>query len=334
LPLLGVGGVQLARAESPGPHPDRLTPRFRETAKRLWLAYLVITAVETVLLTFGDMSLFQAVNHSLTTMSTGGFGTEATSLGGFSNYTQWIVIGFMIIAGTSFTLHIRALRKPQVYPENPEWRLYLGILVLAAGLMVGGIWAGGVADAFRDGIFTAVSLVTTTGFVTADFGAWTGGLQVLAVGLMFVGGMAGSTAGSVKVYRLGVLTKASRADLRRLIHPRGIFVTKWGKEQVPESIVESIQSFFLLYMFLFMTGTLIFAIIVSGTGANFDLPSSASAVASALGNIGPGLGEVGPASNFLGVPVLGKWLLAFLMIVGRLEIYPVLLLFTRELWRK
>ncbi len=333
LPLLGVGGVQLARAESPGPQPDRLTPRFRETAKRLWYVYVGFTAAEVVLLLFGDMDLFQAVAHALTTMSTGGFGTEATSANAFNAYTQWVLTVFMIIAGTSFALHYRALRNPQEYLKPVEFRLYVGILAAASLVFVVGTWGGEVARTVRDAVFTAASLVTTTGYATADFGQWAAGLQIAVVGLFFVGGMAGSTAGGVKSFRIGVLYRASRADLRRLIHPRGVFVTRFG-QPVPDEIVESVQSFFLLYMFLFMTGTALFGFIVSSLGTGLDMVTSASAVASALGNIGPGLGAVGPASNYAAVPDAGKWLLAFLMIVGRLEIFPVVLLFTRELWRR
>jgi trk system potassium uptake protein TrkH len=335
LPLLGIGAVQLAKAESPGPQPDRLTPRFRETAKRLWLVYVGFTAAEIVLLVFGDMSLFQAVAHAFTTMSTGGFGTESTSIAGFSAYTQWVVILFMVIAGVSFTLHFRALRAPVEYPRNTEFRLYAAILAIAAIIMLAGIWATGpIPRLVRDAAFTAASLVTTTGYATADFGGWVSGLQIFVVGLMFVGGMAGSTAGAVKTFRIGVLTRAASTDLRRLIHPRGVFVTRFGPDAVPDPIVESIQSFFLFYMFLFMTGTFLMGFIESSLGAGLDLVTSASSVASALGNIGPGLGQVGPTGNYLGIPAPGKWLLSFLMITGRLEIFPVLLLFTPELWKR
>ncbi len=201
LPLLGVGGVELARAVSPGPSPDRLTPRVRETAKRLWLVYLGQTAMEAVLLSLGDMSAFQAVNHSLTTMSTGGFGTESTSITGFGPYTQWVIILFMFAAGASFALHFRALRDPGVYRRSGEFRLYASIAVAGAILLIIGLVDGGDVDPavsgieqlVRDGVFTALTIITTTGFATADFGTWVPGLQVLVVGLMFLGGMAGST---------------------------------------------------------------------------------------------------------------------------------------------
>jgi trk system potassium uptake protein TrkH len=334
LPLLGLGAVQLVRAESPGPTPDRLTPRFRETAKRLWLVYVVLTAIEAMLLWVGDMSLFEAVNHSLTTLSTGGFSTSSGSVGAFSDYTQWVVIVFMLLAGVSFSLHFRAARNPGVYWKSAELRLYLSIIGVAAILMAIGTWGGAVVDVIRDAVFTASSLVTTTGYATVDFGLWGPALQIMVVGLMFIGGMAGSTSGSVKVYRLDVLYEASRMDVRRLIHPRGVFVTRVGKKPVPDPVVEAIQTFFLLYMFAFMTGTFLLAIIGSLGDPQLDPISAVSAVASALGNIGPALGLLGPADNYLVVPALGKWLLASLMIVGRLEILPILILFNRALWRR
>jgi trk system potassium uptake protein TrkH len=334
LPLLGLGAVQLVRAESPGPTPDRLTPRFRETAKRLWLVYVVLTAIEAILLWVGDMSLFEAVNHSLTTLSTGGFSTSSGSVGAFSDYSQWVVIVFMLLAGVSFSLHFRAARNPGVYWKSAELRLYLSIIGVAAILMAIGTWGGAVVDVIRDAVFTASSLVTTTGYATVDFGMWGPALQIMVVGLMFIGGMAGSTSGSVKVYRLDVLYEASRMDVRRLIHPRGVFVTRVGKKPVPDPVVEAIQTFFLLYMFAFMTGTFLLAIIGSLGDPQLDPISAVSAVASALGNIGPALGLLGPADNYLVVPALGKWLLASLMIVGRLEILPILILFNRALWRR
>jgi trk system potassium uptake protein TrkH len=334
LPLLGVGGVELARAESPGPAPDRLTPRFRETAKRLWLIYLGFTVAEAVLLWVGDMTLYEAVAHSFTTMSTGGFGTDAGSMAAFSAYAQWVVIIFMLLAGASFALHFRALAKPIEYTRNAELRVYVGIIAAGSLVAIIGTWARPFADTIRDGIFTVISLVTTTGYATANYDLWPIALHVMVIGLMFVGGMAGSTGGSVKPYRLAVLYQASRSDLRKVIHPRGVFPVRLGRDVVTDPIIDSVQSFFLLYMFIFMTGTLLFGVVVSLAGSDMDLVSSVSAVASSLGNVGPGLSDVGPTSNYALVPGVGKWLLAFLMIVGRLEIFPIVLLFTRELWRR
>ncbi|MBT8202110.1 MAG: TrkH family potassium uptake protein [Acidimicrobiia bacterium] len=334
LPLLGVGGVELARAESPGPRPDRLTPRFKETAKRLWLIYVGFTVAETLLLWVGDMTLFEAVAHSLTTLSTGGFSTTSASLGGFSAYAQWVVIVFMLLAGASFALHYRGLRNPVEYTRDAELKIYGAIIAAATLVTIIGIWGGGVGRTVRDSVFQVVSLVTTTGYATTDFNLWPGALTIMVVGLMFVGGMAGSTAGSVKTYRIGVLTRASLADIRRVIHPRGVFPVRLGGQRVPEPIVQSVQAFFLFYMFTFMTGTFVLGVFSSAIGPDLDFVSAASAVATAIGNVGPGLGALGPTETFNEVTALGKWLLSGLMIAGRLEIFPIVLLFTPELWRK
>ena len=335
LPLLGTGGMQLAKAESPGPTPDRLTPRFQGTAKRLWVVYAVITAIEIVMLWAGDMNGFQAVIHSFTTMSTGGFGTEPDSIAGFSHYTQWVITFFMFAAGVSFALHFRAWNRPAEYTRNAEFKLYTFITLVAVVIMAGGLFEDhSASDAIRDAAFNTISLTTTTGFASADFGLWRPALQIMIVGLMFLGGMAGSTAGGIKTFRVGVLSKAAFADLRRLVHPRGVFITHFGRQKVTEPVIEAVQSFFLFYMFMFMTATFGLAFIDANLSEGLDLVTATTAVAASLGNIGPGLGEVGPASNYAGLPELAKWLLSGLMIVGRLEIFPVLVLFTRDLWRR
>ncbi|HEX5695988.1 MAG TPA: TrkH family potassium uptake protein [Acidimicrobiia bacterium] len=335
LPLLGTGGAQLAQAESPGPTLDRLTPRFQETAKRLWIVYAAITVVQIALLAFGDMDVMQSVIHSFTTMSTGGFGTEADSVAGFSNYTQWVITFFMFVAGVSFALHYRALSRPVEYMRNSEFKLYLLITVAAIVVVAGGLWEDlAASEAVRHAAFNTVSIVTTTGFASTDFGLWRPTLQIVVIGLMFVGGMAGSTAGAIKTFRIGVLSKAAYADLRRLIHPRGIFVTRFGGAKVSDPVVEAVQSFFLFYMFLFMTSVFLLAFIDANIAEGLDLVTAASAVAASLGNIGPGLGDVGPAANYSGLPILAKWLLSSLMIVGRLELFPVLVLFTKDLWKR
>jgi trk system potassium uptake protein TrkH len=335
LPLLGMGAVQLARAESPGPMPDRLTPRFRETAKRLWFVYVALTVIETVLLWFGDMTLFEAINHAFTTMSTGGFSTNVGSLGAYSSYSQWVVIVFMALAGMSFALHYKVIRRdPWAYFRSGGVRVYFGIVSFAALLMAIGTWGGPVADTIRDAVFTSLTIVTTTGFGTVDFALWIPPLGVLIIGLMFVGGMAGSTSGAIKTDRLQILYEASRTDVRRIIHPRGVFVTRASGAVVPDVVVEAVQTFFLLYMFAFMTGTFLLAIVSWVGGVHLDIVTTVSAVASSLGNVGPGLGDVGPTSNYLEIPAAGKWLLSVLMIIGRLEILPILILFNREVWRR
>jgi trk system potassium uptake protein TrkH len=334
LPLLGMWAVQLARAESPGPTPDRLTPRFADTAKRLWLVYAALTLVEVILLWAGEMNLFEAVNHAFTTMSTGGFSTEGGSMGAFGPYSQWIVIVFRFLAGAAFSLHYKAIREPLAYLRSAEFKLYGTIVLVAAAAIGVATWGGSLEGAARDGLFTSLTLVTTTGYGIVDFGLWGPALQIGVIGLMFVGGMAGSTSGSIKVYRLDVLYNASRMDVRRLIHPRGVFVTRIGKNPVPDAVVEATQTFFLLYMFAFMTGTFLLAIIESLAGAEISVLTTVSAVATTLGNVGPGLDAVGPTQNFIPIPALGKWLLSALMVIGRLEILPILILFNRELWKR
>lgn len=336
LPLLGVGGMELARAESPGANPDRLTPRFQDTAKRLWLIYVALTFGEVLLLLWaGDMNLFQAVNHSLTTMSTGGFGTEATSIAGFSAYTQWVIIVFMAMAGVSFSLHYRALLHPNRYFGHEEFRVYFYMVLGAAACLAIALANQGTEweQAIRDGAFTAVSIVTTTGYSTADFGAWIPPLQVLLLILMTVGGMAGSTAGGVKSFRIKILAHTAITELRRVIHPRGMFLVRLNRQVVSINFIRGIFSFFVLYTFLLGAGSVIFNSIELYFGSS-DMVTSVSAVVASLGNIGPGLGEVGPASNYALVSVPGKWLLSMLMIVGRLEIYPILIFFIPSVWRK
>lgn len=335
LPLLGIGAFQLARAESPGPVPDRLTPRFSETAKRLWYVYMGLTGIEAVLLWLGEMSFFEAINHSFTTLSTGGFSTHVGSIGAFGSYTQWVVIVFMALAGMSFALHYTFITRDKLaYFKSLGLRVYLGIISAAAVLIAIGTWGGSVLVTIRDSVFTSLTIVTTTGYGTVDFASWAPALEVMIVGLMFVGGMAGSTSGSIKSDRLLILSEASRTDVRRLIHPRGVFVTRVGKKAVPDLVVETVQTFFLLYMFAFMTGVFVIAVIGFVADSNLDLVTMVSAVASSLGNVGPGLGEIGPTGNYLVFPDVTKWVLSGLMVVGRLEILPILILLSPEVWRK
>lgn len=333
LPLLGLGAAHLARAESPGPMPERLTPRFRDTAQRFWMLYAGITLVQVILLTVGDMDVFEAVAHAFTTISGGGFGTDARSLGAFSAYSQWVVVVFMLAGATSFALHHRGLRDPRAYLRSTEFKLFLGVVAAGSAVTIIGTWGGSVATTVRDAVFTVSSIVTTTGYATADFALWVPYVQLVIIGLMFVGGMTGSTSGSVKVYRYEVLVGAERSYVGRLLRPRRVRPVMTEHQAVPHAVVESVRTFFLLYMFAFMTGTALLGLIAGVGGPKLDLVSIASAVASCLGNVGPGLAELGPTHTYEIVPALGKWLLALLMIVGRLEILPIVILFNREAWR-
>lgn len=334
LPLLGVGAVRLARAESPGPDPERVTPRFRETAKRLWMLYAGFTVAQVILLAVGDMNLFDAIAHSLATISGGGFSTSAESMGGYSAYSQWVVIIFMIAGGTSFALHYRGLRRPGSYVRNSEFRLFISILLLVATAVALGNWSATSSLRIRDAVFTVTSVITTTGFATADFGVWLPTLQAILLGLMFIGAMAGSTSGSVKVFRIDILWSSGRARVRQVLHPRGVFVTRAGGKPISNEVARSIKVFAVLYLLIFMTGTALLGAISAVVRAEMDVISTASAVAASLGNIGPGLASVGPTHTFAGIPTLGKWLLSVIMIIGRLEILPVLLLASPEFWQK
>lgn len=332
LPMLGAGGVELARAESPGPEPDRMTPKFRDTAERLWWLYVALTAVEIVLLAVGDMSLFQAIAHALTTMPTGGFGTEATSLGGFSAYTQWVVIVFMVVAGVSFALHFRALSRPQAYLESRELGGYLAILGLAAGVIALGTWSlgGGVEERIRDAVFTGVTTVTGTGYATANWAVWAPGVTLAILVFMFLGGMAGSTAGAIKTYRLGILYKTIGAHLKRIIYPNVVAVQRFGGKSVEPRLVQGVVAFFILYVGFFVGGSVLLGFLEPG----LDLITIGSASASAIGNVGPALGELGPTGTYAFLGADSKLILAFLMVVGRLEIYPILILLTHRWWRR
>ena len=335
LPTLGTGGMQLTRAESSGLSTERLTPRFQGPAVRFWLVYAGLTLAAFVLLALGEMNPFDAVVHALATVSTGGYSTTAASAAAFGAYTKWVIIVFMFLGGVSFVLHFRALRDPRVYWRSAEFRIYFVLIAVAAALIAGGLWIEmGAGTAVLEGVFASVAIVTTTGFTSSDFGAWRPALQVLVVGLMFLGGMSGSTSGGIKSFRVGVLTKAAYADLRRLVHPRGVFTVRLGKRKVADGVVESVQSFFLFYMLIFMVSTFLLTFVDANMGEDLDLITSTSAVASAMSNLGSGLGDVGPAGNHAFLPAPAKLLLAGLMIVGRLEIFPVLVLFTRDLWKR
>lgn len=336
LPLLGTGGTQLAQAESSGHTLDRLAPRFQGTATRLLAVYLVITLLEVALLSAGDMTGFQALIHSFATVATGGFGTEATSVADFSAYTQWVIALFMVLSGASFALHFRGAKRPSEYLRSAEFRLYVLILLIAIVIVTGGLWQDHPpADAIRFGAFNTISVATGTGFTSTDIGAWRPALQIMLIGLMFLGGMVGSTSGGIKTFRIGVLAKAAFADVRRVARPRAVLPTKFGRSTIPLPVVESVQSFFLFYMLIFMTATFLLAFIDANMAEGIDLVTAASSVASSMGNVGAGLGLVGPTGPGFGhFPDLAKWLLSSLMIVGRLEIFPVLVLFTKDLWKR
>jgi len=332
LPFLGVGGMQLFRAEVPGPTPERLRPRVTQTAKLLWAVYVGMTATQALLYLLGGMEVFDAVTHAFTTLSTGGFSTRNASMAAFSSpYIQWVTIVFMYLAGINFALHFRAVGGKLAYLQDVEWRFFT-TLVVVVGLAVSGInlvaGGGAVEETVRDGFFQVVSIITSTGFVSADYAMWVPAAQVLIFALFFVGGMAGSTSGGVKTIRILLILKQTWMELRKHLHPRAVLLARVGRQVVKEDVLANVIGFFVLYLLLTMVGTAALAFL------GLDLLSAIGASLASVGNVGPGWGVVGPVENYggLGSPALG--LLTFLMLVGRLEIYTVLLLLMPETWRR
>lgn len=334
LPLVGAGGLHLVRAETAGPEPDRLTPRFRGTALRLWGLYVALTVAAAVLLALGDMTVFEGMAHALTSISTGGFSTESGSLGAFSAYSQWVIIALMIVAGASFTLHIRALRDPSEYLRKPEFRYYLMSLLTGVALLMGGVALDNVGVPVRESVFTAIATITGTGYTVTNYGVWPAAMGGVILMMMFIGGMGGSTTGALKTYRVAIVLKSAAAEVRRLTRPRSVSITRFGRAPVPAEVVSAVHSYVVVYMLAFGIGTVLLLYFESAWGANMDLVTGLSAAASAISNVGPALGTVGPASTYAEVAAPGKWILGMLMILGRLEIYPVILLFTASFWRR
>jgi trk system potassium uptake protein TrkH len=332
LPLLGIGGMQLFAAEVPGPTPDKLTPRIKETAKRLWIIYVALTLLETGLLMFGEMNFFEAICHSMATLSTGGFSTRQASLGAFSPYIQYVVIVFMFIAGMNFTLTYFAMRgRPKLVWKNEEFRTYFILVIFLIGLVSAIVFVSQdvtAEKAFRDSAFQVVSILTTTGFGSADYTTWTPFLTLLFFVLMFSGASAGSTSGSIKIVRFLVVFKNSFLELKRQIHPKAIIPVRFNGRSVSQEVVSKILAFFLLFLILFVVGSFVMSLI------GLDFETSVGSVAATLGNIGPGIGKVGPAYNFFEIPATGKWFLSFLMLLGRLELFTVLMLFTPFFYRE
>jgi len=357
LPELSVGGAQLMDAEAPGPGIEKLTPRIAETARVLWLIYFAFTVAEFVLL-YGlhlgglapNMDLYNAVAHPLTTMPTGGFSPEARSIEAFSAAVQWVVIPFMVAAGTNFALFWRVrsgdIRAPV---RDTEWRYYVGILGVVTAIGTGLLFAGpgiGLAevpgidaiggqieDSLRHGAFQAVSIVTTTGYASMDFNTWGQTGQFLLVFAMFLGGSAGSTGGAIKMVRTLVILKSLKRELFTTVHPDAVSPVRLGGRALDERAVRGIYAFTLLYVVLFAVGTGLVMLDSLRLAEPLPILDAASAVAATLGNVGPGVGAVGPMENYQFFPATTKLLMTFLMWVGRLEIIPVFVLLTAAYWR-
>ena len=332
LPILGIGGMQLFVAEIPGPTLDKLHPRITHTAKRLWGIYILLTFVETAFLMFGGMDLFDGLCHAFGTMATGGFSTQNTSIAGYSPYIQYVITVFMILAGTNFTLHYIALHGniSKVW-KNDEYRAYIYLIaavtiIIAVSLILKRNMS--FEESFRESIFQTVSIITTTGYITADYLIWPGLLWLILFLMMFVGGCAGSTGGGIKVMRQLLLFKNSWIELKRLLHPNAIIPVKMNGKGVSQDIIFKVMAFFLIYIIIFAFGTMFMSLF------GLDFETSIGATIATLGNIGPGLGDVGPVGNYAAIPAPGKWFLSFLMIIGRLELFTVLVLLSPAFWKR
>ncbi len=334
LPALGVGGMQLYKAEVPGPVVDRLAPRIRETARLLGRVYLLLSAAECALLLLGGMSWLDALAHTFGTVATGGFSTRDASIGAYGSvYIDVVVIAFMFLGATNFALHYHALRgNLWSYPRSHEFLLYASILAGATGLVTLALWLSGtygsLPEALRYAAFDTVSIGTTTGFATADYGRWPAVAQGTLLFLMFAGGCVGSTAGAIKQIRVLLVAKRVYVQLFKLLHPRAVVVVRLGNRQVTDEVLNGAQSYFLLYVGTFALATL------AVTAFGVDLLSTLGAVAATMGGVGPGLGVVGPAETYAPLPLPVKWILSACMLLGRLEIYTVLVLLTPAIWRK
>jgi trk system potassium uptake protein TrkH len=315
LPFLGVGGMQLFKAEVPGPVADKLKPRIAETAKILWQVYMLISGAETLLLMAGGMNLFEALCHTFGTMATGGFSTRNVSIGSYDRaYFDGLITVFMILAGTNFALHYQVLAG--------ELRALLVTLVLRVHVY------DTLATAFRYASFQVTSIMTTTGYTTADFENWPPFVQYTLVLLMFIGGSAGSTGGGLKCVRILLLLKQSRRELSRLIHPHGVIPVRLGGKPVSEEVIQSIWGFFFLFILVFVLASVTMSLL------GLDIITAFVSVAATINNIGPGLGAVGPMDNYISIPIIGKWVLIFCMLIGRLELYTVIILLVPEFWRR
>lgn len=333
LPIFGIGGMQLFSAEVPGPVADKLSPRIQSTAKSLWVIYLLFTFLETILLWIGGMSLFDAINHSFTTMATGGYSTKQASVAYWSSpFIQYVITIFMIIAGMNFTISYLFLTgKFKKAIKDEELRYYLLFiagftLIIFVGLLL--TTQLGAEQAFRDAIFQVATIITTTGYATVDYLHWIPFLTIVLFAVFFFGGSAGSTGGGLKIMRIVLLLKNSYYELRRLIHPNAIIPVRFNNKPVSEQIINNVLAFFMFYFVIFFGSTVLLMLVVP------DLPSAMGAVATSLGNIGPGLGIYGPAENFSTLHPAGKWFLSFLMLLGRLELFTVLVLFSPAFWKR
>ena len=334
LPALGIGGFQVYKAESPGPIAGKMAPRIKDTAKILYLTYLGITVLEVILLLLGKMTLFEAFVHTFGTVGTGGFGIKGSSIGDYSSYIQVVIGIFMVVSGVSFSLYYSVYRgKGKEIFKNEELRLYLGIILSATALIALNLYLTNydtIMSSLRDSFFQVSSIMTTTGYATADFDLWPSFSKGLLVILMLIGGSAGSTAGGMKVIRILVMFKLIRREISKIFHPRAVLPIKNDGRMVPNEVVAGIYSFIALYLVIFCLGTLV--ITLEGVG----LVTASTSVIATLSNIGlgPGLALVGPSQNFALYSGATKLLLSFFMLLGRLELFTIIALLAPKTWKR
>lgn len=331
LPALGVATYQIYKAEAPGLTVERVEPRLKETAKNLWSIYFILTLTQVVLLKIFGMTYFDALCHTFGTVATGGFSTKNASIGAYSPQIQWIITFFMFLAGINFILHFKAHRTRSLsYFENEEFRIYFYILIILIPVFSLILFLSKLTfSPVRDSAFQIVSILTTTGYATANFDLWPHALRMMIFILMFLGGCGGSTGGGLKIIRVFVSIKAAIGSVVQTMMPNAIVTTRFNGKALPEKLIFSILSYFTVYILLFFMG----AVLLTITEA-CDVLTALTASLSALSNVGPGLNGVGPMENFAWFSNAGKWLLIFLMLAGRLELYAILILFIPSTWRK
>lgn len=330
LPLLGVGGMELFASEAPGPTKDKIHPRIKETAKRLWFIYFSLTVLQCILLMFAGMDFYDAINHSLTTMSTGGFSTKQDSIAYFTSPAiQYIIILFMFIAGTNFTLLYFGFKfKLKKFWENDEFKWYLAAVICLCAVITPIVYTNHFEESFRSVLFQVVSIITTTGYATTDFTTWGSFVTFLFFLLLFTGASAGSTSGGMKLVRIVLLMKNGLLEFKRKLHPNAIVPVNLNGQVVSSKIIYNLLAFVFFYLFMFVLGSIIM------TFLGIDFIEAISAVATSISNVGPGIGKIGPSSNFYNLPDTAKWVLAFLMLLGRLELFTIAILFTPYFWKR
>lgn len=333
LPKLGVGGRQMFRAEMPGIKEDTLAPHIRGTAKILWMVYLVLTLMQTVSMKIAGASLYDAITHSFTTISCAGFSPYDDSIAAFNSpLIEGIIVVFIFISGVGFALHYKTIyvdRKSLIKDE--EFRFYFLVVFCATALLTFLLWrdmGGTLASSFRYAIFQVVSIVTTTGYATVDFNQWSHSAKMVLLALMFFGGCAGSTAGGIKIVRWLLLVKFARREVFNVVHRHAVKRIKYNDKSLQEDVMRSVIAFFIIYVSIFAVGTILLAVM------GLDMESSVTASIAALGNVGPGMGIVGPMEGFNSVPGPGKLILSLYMLIGRLEVFTVVVMLTPEFWKK